>query len=241
MDPHMALGFGIGLVVGLLAGITGSIMFRKPRKAEGAKPTAPKSKKEAARTPARPGTLVPSNPTTKSDPYEVFDVHVARVDVERQAYVSVQWHLDDLTRDIKETQKIHQLLRLVILGYDVPEAELVNEPSLHQHFLQIHERCPHLALFLERKSLRLYILILLEARKAAGIIPLDAPPSVIEELEQEIISKSTQILSTLFADTGEIPADLLETLLPRLAEICEDLEEETEKAAAEAAQANAAP
>lgn len=236
MDPHMALGLGIGVVVGLVAGIVVSRMFRGTGKTSATKP-----KKVKTPVPARPGTLAPSSPTTKSDPYDVFDVHVARVDVERQAYVSVQWHLDDLTRDIKETKQLRQLLRLVILGYEVPESGLIHEPTLQQHFLQIHERCPHLALFLERKSLRLYVLILLEARKAAGLIPPDAPPTVIEELEQEIISKSTQVLSTLFADTGEVPSELLETLLPRLAEICEDLEEEAEKALAEAAQANALP
>jgi gas vesicle protein len=237
------MGLGIGVLIGLVVGVAGCLLFRKTGKTGKTgepKAAAAKHKKSAAQTPARPGTLVPGNPNTKSDSYEVFDVHVARVDVERQAYVSVQWHLDDLTRDMKETKQLRQLLRLVVLGYEVPETELIHEPTLQQHFSQIHERCPHLALFLERKSLRLYVLILLEARKAAGIIPLDAPPTVIEELEQEIIAKSTQVLSTLFAEVGEIPSELLETLLPRLAEICEDLKEEAEKTAAEAAQANVA-
>ncbi len=245
-EIQLLIGVGVaGLIVGFLIGWALGAATKGKGAAGQRMPTMPGTA-TGHRTPAMPGT-----PTTlakpahgrkarkqaeleaaaaaalaEKEPFEVFDVHVARVDVERHATIGVTHHVDDLVRELGEEGELHHLLRLVVLGYNAEGEELTRVPELCFHILQIHEAQPYIPVFLDKASMGAYLRILRAAKRSVG--QLHAEPGVpeIEALEQEIVGHVTQLMSKLFANRPEIMTTLLDHLLGRLERACDRIEEE---------------
>lgn len=226
METNVLIGAGVGLVFGFMLGWL--IATTKKEK---------KAKAKATTKELPPGALAFLN---SQEPCEIFDVHVARTDVERQALIGVLHHIDDLTEELKENAEFKNLLRLIILGYDVDGERLLEKPDLCAHFMKIHEERPYLAVFFDKPSMKLYLKFLLKGRQTAGMIPEHPVVPPLETLEQEIVSQTTQMLTTILGDRQELMTKVLDQLLSRLEGVCDAMERE-EQARLNAALQPAAP
>ncbi len=216
VETNVLVALVVGLVFGFLIGILVGLSGRDKKKKKGA------DQKKAL--PAAAAEFL------EKEPYEFFDVHVARVDVERGAVIGVEHHVDDLIEELKEEGELRHLLRLVVLGYDEEGEKLATIPELCDHFLKIHGDQPYFSVLLDRNSMKIYLKILLRAKKRAGEIPPGADETAaIDQLHQEVVGHVTQLLTSLFAGEQEKLSQLLDQLLGRLEKICEQMEKEEEQ------------
>jgi len=160
------------------------------------------------------------------DPNEVFDCYIARVDVERSAFVSVEYHLNDLIRDVREQKELTHLLRVVATGFSVAEPHLPEEPIFRDYILELHRRLPYLAGFLERSNIIKYLKWILDARRISGMAPADPAEPPIASLEQEILAAISQVLANFFPDDPDTLANMLERMTQRIEPVCDQLEAE---------------
>ncbi len=162
----------------------------------------------------------------KADPQDTFDCHIAKVDVDRGAFVSVEYHLNDQIQDMKREKRLGQVLRIVPLGFDLPENRLAEIPELRAFILELHRRAPYLPVFLERENMKKYLLWMLESRRLNGESPENPETPPIEPFEQEIVGHATRLLSTLFPEDEQTLSALLDQLTRRLEKVCDGIESE---------------
>lgn len=210
METNVLFGAGVGFVFGFLIGwLTG--ITKKEKKAK-------TSRKEL---PAEAVAFL-----SAQEPFEVFDVHVARVDVEREALIGVMHHIDDLVEELKESGELNHLLRLVILGYDLEGERLTANCELCTHFLKIHESRPYLPVFFDKPSMRLYLKFLIKGKQQAGQIPEHPVEPPLGQLEQEVVRNTTQLLTSILSHKPEAMSHLLDQLTTRIEQVCSDMERE---------------
>lgn len=221
------------ILVGIISFAIGvfitSIIFLKKIQKMKISPAEPDQKTQTSK-PVPGSKSIPKPPEKKQflgkKPIDVIDNIITRSDIQRNACIGLEYHLNDLIEELKTTKDLQHLIRIVIMGYEKEKTHIWEIPEVQNFFYEIDKKRPELIFFFEDSSLKLYFKLVEGAKLSQASVPINGEYDVSslkqqlgmdknafnQKVEEDVRIFLTNLLPDEFEKSNQLGDDIIERI-----------------------------